>query len=257
MTVLANSKDIDFFYLGREEFYEGVKRVGHVCDDVLADCVILVMLQSAVISGFSKEQATTVGFLYYEEDGVPLYSQDHLWMDLSQMKADLSRGWESINNIYHKECVLKYMDYLKHPRAVPYMIKVSYRKLFVLAVSLSQGFSTAIQSTAATQNERIGPNKMAAAISHSHATDTPHAGSFYSIRRPCHTFFEGWYLRLILPTSNNSYALMFSVDAPGLGTVQLLTPDDALHKHEIPARNGRFLVEKLRDLHINKRNILK
>ena len=72
----------------------------------------------------------------------------------------------------------------------------------------------------------------------------PHAGSFYAIRRPRHTFFEGWYLRLILPNSNNSYAFMFSIEAPGLGTVQLLTPDDALHKHEIPARNGRFFGDR-------------
>ena len=142
-TVRADSKDIDFFYLEREEFCEAVKRVGQVCDDMLADCVILMKLRSAVITGCSKEQAATVGCLCYEEDGVPLYSLDHLWMDLSRMIADLSRGWESVNNIYHKECVLNYMDYMKHPRAVPGMTKVSYRKLFMLAMSLSQGFSTA------------------------------------------------------------------------------------------------------------------
>ena len=35
------------------------------------------------------------------------------------------------------------MDYMKHPWAVTGMTNVSYRKLFMLVMSLSPGFSTA------------------------------------------------------------------------------------------------------------------
>lgn len=48
-------------------------------------------------------------------------------------------------------------------------------------------------------------------------------------KRRLSPFFEGWYLRVILPNTNQSYAFMFSVESPGIGTVQLLDADENLH----------------------------
>lgn len=49
-------------------------------------------------------------------------------------------------------------------------------------------------------------------------------------------FFEGWYLRAVLPETGDSFAFMFSVEtnaSGGLGTVQVAGPDDVVHFHEL------------------------
>lgn len=68
-----------------------------------------------------------------------------------------------------------------------------------------------------------------------------HAASYYQIQKPKNNFFEGWYLRLTLPNSADSYAFMFAIEADGLGTLQLLTPSDKLHVREI---TGKFAGDK-------------
>lgn len=74
--------------------------------------------------------------------------------------------------------------------------------------------------------------------------NAPHAGSHYAARRPRPPFFEGWYLRVTLPSSASSFAFMFSIEAPDHGTMQLLTPSDNLHTRTLPT--GRFTADKAR-----------
>lgn len=71
----------------------------------------------------------------------------------------------------------------------------------------------------------------------------PHAGSFFTRRRPRPPFFEGWYLRLTLPSTSHSYAFMFSAEAGGPGTAQLLPPDDVLHICQLSPSCDRFYAE--------------
>ena len=66
--------------------------------------------------------------------------------------------------------------------------------------------------------------------------EAPHAASHFvrRARRPDGApFFEGWYLRLVLPETDASFAFMFSVEAKGLGTIQVAGPDDSVHFHAL------------------------
>lgn len=86
-----------------------------------------------------------------------------------------------------------------------------------------------------------------AAIADHNGNIPPHAGSYYISRRPRPPFFEGWYLRLVLPNSHRSFAFMFSIESEGPGTIQLLDDKDRLHIHEIPSsEHMHFYGEKNR-----------
>ena len=66
--------------------------------------------------------------------------------------------------------------------------------------------------------------------------DAPHSGSHFvrrTRRRDGPPFFEGWYLRLVLPETSKSFAFMFSVEAAGLGTIQVADSKDVVHFHEL------------------------
>lgn len=84
------------------------------------------------------------------------------------------------------------------------------------------------------------PDRALADHAPAHARPTPHAGSYFARRRPRSSFFEGWYLRLVSAGGGRSYAFMFSVEATGPGTVQLLPPDDTLHVCEFAPSSDRF-----------------
>ncbi|CAN8074357.1 unnamed protein product [Agarophyton chilense] len=76
--------------------------------------------------------------------------------------------------------------------------------------------------------------------------NSKHAASNYALRQPNGNFFEGWYLRVSLPKTDESYAFMFAIEAPGEGTVQLLTPDDSLYVSKLPQAAGKFYGSKSR-----------
>lgn len=74
--------------------------------------------------------------------------------------------------------------------------------------------------------------------------DSKHACSYFAIRRPKKNFFEGWFLRISVPGSSESFAFMFAIEAPDKGTVQLLSADDQLFVCELAKDAGLFVGSK-------------
>lgn len=65
--------------------------------------------------------------------------------------------------------------------------------------------------------------------------EAPHAGSHFARRGGGRgdAFFEGWYLRVVLPQERRAFAFMFSVEGPGEGVVQVLGDDDVLRVRRV------------------------
>ncbi len=67
----------------------------------------------------------------------------------------------------------------------------------------------------------------------------PHSGYHWQGQNP---FFEGWYCRLLLPDSGESFAFMYSIENPGGdrpysgGAVQILGPGSNGEKDELLCR---------------------
>jgi len=67
--------------------------------------------------------------------------------------------------------------------------------------------------------------------------ETPHSGYHWQGQSP---FFEGWYVRLILPDSGDTFAFMYSIENPagnlayGGGAVQILGPVEQLKLRTFP-----------------------
>jgi len=84
----------------------------------------------------------------------------------------------------------------------------------------------------------------------------PHSGSHFVRRRrgpeggDAYSFFEGWYVRCILPDLSASFAFMFSVEASGVATIQVAGCDDEVHFHQLADITGfRASTKSLRMQH--------
>lgn len=110
----------------------------------------------------------------------------------------------------------------------------------------AMGDTSSNATTLARDEPSIGRWPYDAVKKHAGA-EAPHAGSYYVSRSPSAPFFEGWYLRLVMPNSTRSFAFMFSIESSGPGTMQLLDDKDCLHKLALsPSHDSRFFGDKRR-----------
>lgn len=99
-------------------------------------------------------------------------------------------------------------------------------------------FSRSVSRACATPDWGAGADHLLATAQSVSVSSSPHSKSHFS-RRPRSSnrpFFEGWYLRAVLPDTSQSFAFMFSVEANSsgnVGTVQFVGPDDKPHIHQV------------------------
>lgn len=113
----------------------------------------------------------------------------------------------------------------------------------MMCTSMS-GPSPFLSSTDAKPSTQLYQSWIQTAIEQHGYVVPPHAGSLFTCRRPRAPFLGGWYLRLTLPSTADSYSFMFSGEADGPGTAQLLPPDDVLHMCELSPSCERFYGEQ-------------
>lgn len=75
-------------------------------------------------------------------------------------------------------------------------------------------------------------------------TTAPNSHCQFTKRKPAPPFFEGWYFRLTLPSSSSasssSFSLIFALEAPNIGTIQIIDNEDKLHILQLPTESTRF-----------------
>ena len=137
----AGTSDTDLLYMDKNEVAELVQPLEHVCSVTFSECVLSLKLQMAVVNGCEKTPAASVGCVYNKDNAKSprVVSLDTLWVHLSRMISDIADGWFHVSSELHIHGLMKYMKAMKQPRAGLIPTRVSYRKLFMLALPLDQG----------------------------------------------------------------------------------------------------------------------
>lgn len=71
-------------------------------------------------------------------------------------------------------------------------------------------------------------SSISAAIAAHGGTHPPNSHSHYFSNRKKRVYFEGWFLRAVLP-NGDSFAFIYVIESPGKGCVQVIDPHDNLH----------------------------